>query len=80
MVVSCHVSGLIILMQSQAFKFTVDYNLPGGSAENLREAGFEAETVLQEELTKLLDGHIQDCIGGQTVVDTKSSVIWSKHS
>ena len=43
-------SGWYILKQSEKLKFKIDENLPGVVAEILREAGFDAETVLQEGL------------------------------
>jgi predicted nuclease of predicted toxin-antitoxin system len=38
------------LKQSETLKFKIDENLPRVAAEILREAGFDAETVLQEGL------------------------------
>jgi len=37
-------------MQPESLKFKVDENLPEAAARILRDAGFDAETVLNEEL------------------------------
>jgi hypothetical protein len=50
MVLSWLVNGLSILMPPDILKFKVDENLPEVAAKMLREAGYDAETVLSEGL------------------------------
>jgi len=45
-------------MQSEPLKFKVDENLPAIAAEILREAGFDAETVLSEGLGGVPDSSL----------------------
>ena len=39
----------------------IDENLPTGAAATLQEAGFDADTVLQEALSRATDEILADC-------------------